>query len=103
MSKTELKVPHPEFGHVVFTNLTARQLEVFNHLEKTIDDLNRANHEVIRMAAEEKESDSARIEKLEEGIKEMIQVKDWKDKHGKDEIYLIAKPKAWNQLRELVK
>ena len=26
--KNEVKVPHPEFGHVIFTNPTARQRDI---------------------------------------------------------------------------
>jgi hypothetical protein len=27
-SAREIKIPHPDFGYVVFTNMTARQLDV---------------------------------------------------------------------------
>lgn len=42
------------------------------------------------------------ITELKEAISELIQVKDWKDKHGKDEHYLKAMPIAWENVRKLI-
>ena len=36
---TETKVDHPEFGHVTFTNLTPRQLDVVECYEKMINNI----------------------------------------------------------------
>lgn len=33
---------------------------------------------------------------LLEALQELLQVKEWKDKHGKDEHYLKAQPSAWS-------
>ena len=33
---------------------------------------------------------------LLEALQELIQVKEWKDAHGKDAMYLKAQPMAWN-------
>ena len=35
---TETKVDHPEFGHVTFTNLTPRQLDIIEGYEQIIQD-----------------------------------------------------------------
>lgn len=42
------------------------------------------------------------IEELKEALSELIQVKDWKDKHGKDEHYLKAISIAWENVRKLI-
>lgn len=42
------------------------------------------------------------IKELKEAISELIQVKDWKDKYGKDEHYLKAMPIAWENVRKLI-
>jgi len=39
---------------------------------------------------------------LLESLQELIQVKDWKDKYGKDEHYIKAMPLAWKNAKELV-
>jgi hypothetical protein len=41
-----------------------------------------------------------RCKKLESALEELIQVKDYKDKHGKDEQYKSAQPIAWKNARE---
>lgn len=33
----EIKVTHPEFGHVVFTGMTGRQLEILDFYEKIFE------------------------------------------------------------------
>ena len=32
----EIKVNHPDYGHVMFTNPTPRQIEVLNHYNKLL-------------------------------------------------------------------
>jgi hypothetical protein len=36
-------------------------------------------------------------------LEHLIQLKDWKDKHGKDEHYLKAQPIAWDNARKALK
>jgi len=36
MNKEEIKVPHPEMGHVVFTNPTSRQKDILEEYMKLI-------------------------------------------------------------------
>lgn len=43
----------------------------------------------------------ARIGELESALTELIQVKEWKDKYGKDEHYLKAQPIAWGNAKRL--
>ena len=39
---------------------------------------------------------------LLQALHELIQVKEWKDKYGKDEHYLKAQPTAWNSAKEVL-
>ena len=39
---------------------------------------------------------------LLQALHELIQVKEWKDKYGKDEHYLKAQPTAWNNAKEVL-
>ena len=43
-----------------------------------------------------------RIMELEDALIELIQVKDWKDKNGKDEHYEKAQPLAWENARKAI-
>jgi len=36
--KTYIKVKHPDYGWVEFTNMSIRQLEILNHYKKLIND-----------------------------------------------------------------
>lgn len=40
---------------------------------------------------------------LVKALEELVQLKEWKDKHGKDEHYLNAQPTAWNNAKEALK
>lgn len=42
----------------------------------------------------------AENERLREALEELIQLKDWNDRNGKDEHYLNARERAWTQARE---
>ena len=37
---------------------------------------------------------------LEEALKQLVQLKDWKDKNGKDEHYVRLQPVAWEDARK---
>lgn len=41
---TKTKVDHPEFGHVTFTNLTQRQLDIIEGYKKMMKDRNEVIH-----------------------------------------------------------
>lgn len=38
--------------------------------------------------------------KLADALRELVQVKEWKDKHGKDEHYCKAQPIAWSNAQQ---
>lgn len=40
---------------------------------------------------------------LVKALEELVQLKEWKDKHGKDEHFLNAHPTAWNNAKEALK
>lgn len=46
-----------------------------------------------------KESIEERLEKLHEALEELMKLKEWKDKHGKDEHYKKHQPAAWDKAR----
>lgn len=39
-------------------------------------------------------------EELVEALEQLVQLKDWKDKHGKDEHYERSQPVAWGNARK---
>lgn len=53
-------------------------------------------------ASQQTSAKDKEIAELKEAISELIQVKDWKDKYGKDEHYLKAMPIAWENVRKLI-
>jgi len=59
------------------------------HLEYGINETSKANARLICAAPD-----------LCEALEELIQVKDWKDKNGKDEHYLKAQPVVWENARK---
>src|SRR5690606_28002819 len=41
--------------------------------------------------------------RLREALEELIQLRDWKDRNGKDEHYLKARDLVWSQARQALK
>lgn len=52
--------------------------------------------------AKELEALKAERDALKSALEELIQVKDWKDKNGKDEHYEKAQPLAWENARKAI-
>ncbi|EJL66289.1 hypothetical protein [Flavobacterium sp. CF136] len=42
-------------------------------------------------------------EPIKEVLKELVQLKDWKDSQGKDEVYLKSMPEVWEKAKQLIK
>lgn len=68
------------------------------HKDQEIADLSGELHATDKLNQELQDE----IAELKEAISELIQVKDWKDKYGKDEHYLKAMPIAWENVRKLI-
>jgi hypothetical protein len=41
-------------------------------------------------------------EQLRNCLENLVQLKEWKDKYGKDEHYLINQPRAWDRAKEIL-
>jgi len=57
---------------------------------------------IERLKISEPKEEAVSVEEAIQAIKELIQVKEWKEEHGKDAKYMQAKPTAWTNIRELV-
>jgi hypothetical protein len=76
-NRKEIKVKHPEFGHVIFHGATARQIEVLENLNDNCtltDDVlaqNKMLGDMVRDQIEAFKEQSAEIEKLKQEIKKL--------------------------------
>jgi len=84
--KTDLRITNGKDGFVIAEVTTGVTNFIGNHEEAE------ANAKLI-----------AASPLLLEALNELIQLKDWKDKHGKDMHYVTSQPKAWENARNAIK
>lgn len=74
----------------------------FQNLCRVLCEYEQSIEQPEAIAGESESAKDKEIAELKEAISELIQVKDWKDKYGKDEHYLKAMPIAWENVRKLI-
>ena len=77
----------------LITRTALKILKIFNR-QKLQDKIAKLQSELTQLREERNE--------LRSVLSDLVQLKDWKDKYGKDEHYLNAQPGAWESARKAI-
>jgi len=57
---------------------------------------------LLQQSADPFDTACMQVREMEEALQELVDLKNYKDEHGKDEFYLENQPKAWKRARAVL-